>query len=562
MKYAADFETTTDPNDCRVWAYALAKIDDPESVEYGTQLDHFMAFCSRKKDNPIIYFHNLKFDGMFILDWLFRLGFTWKKEKKELTSMTFTTLITDNGKFYEIIVFFYKNGHNINKVTFRDSLKLLPFSVSRIAQAFNLPFEKLTIDYAAPRPRGHQLTDSEIEYIKNDVRIVAAALKVMFDRGMDKMTVGANALANFRKTLSFFEFDRFFPVPVYDAEIRQSYRGGYTYLKKQYKNKELQSGIVLDVNSLYPYVMKAKPLPYGEGIHFEGQYKKNSLFNQYVQAINCQFKLKKGFLPTVQLHHSTIISSQYLENSGGEVYCLYMTNIDLELFFKHYDVYNIYYLGGWMFKSRTGIFDNYIDRWTETKQEAKREGNAPMYQIAKLMLNSLYGKMGVNPNVRSKMPVFDVDRVKLLDGPLEQRTPLYIPAASFITAWARHVTITAAQSVYDRFVYADTDSLHLIGEQLPEGLQIDPLILGAWKHEETFVKAKYIRPKCYIHFGHEPGSEQNSWHVTAAGLPHDCHDQVTWDNFKPGAKFHGKLIPRVVPGGVILESVDFTIDLS
>ena len=31
-KYTADFETTTDPEDCRVWAYAISEIGKPDNL--------------------------------------------------------------------------------------------------------------------------------------------------------------------------------------------------------------------------------------------------------------------------------------------------------------------------------------------------------------------------------------------------------------------------------------------------------------------------------------------------------------------------------------------------
>ena len=43
--YTADFETTTDPNDCRVWAYCLCDIDDIENVIYGNSIEKFIDWC-------------------------------------------------------------------------------------------------------------------------------------------------------------------------------------------------------------------------------------------------------------------------------------------------------------------------------------------------------------------------------------------------------------------------------------------------------------------------------------------------------------------------------------
>ena len=41
-KYVADFETTTLPEDCRVWAYAIVDIENTENVKIGTNIDEFI----------------------------------------------------------------------------------------------------------------------------------------------------------------------------------------------------------------------------------------------------------------------------------------------------------------------------------------------------------------------------------------------------------------------------------------------------------------------------------------------------------------------------------------
>lgn len=72
---------------------------------------------------------------------------------------------------------------------------------------------------------------------------------------------------------------------------------------------------------------------------------------------------------------------------------LYLTNIDLELFFENYEVINPTYLGGWKFKQVDFLFKKYIDKWIERKNRATIEGNKPQRQLSKLMLNSLYRKV-------------------------------------------------------------------------------------------------------------------------------------------------------------------------
>lgn len=576
MRFCADFETTTDKNDCRVWATGICTIDENKKFYYENNIDFFFRFA-QLTPNSTFYFHNLKFDGEFICIWLYEHGYKYTTKQK-LEPNEFNTLISDTGLFYSIKIRFTEE----NITTILDSLKILPFSVDEIAKGFDLENQKLDLDYDTYRPVGHKLTEHEIVYLQHDVFIVAEALLILFKQKLKKMTQGSNALEDFKKIYGKDRFKNDFPIPYYDADVRQSYKGGYTYCNKKFQGLDIEDGLVLDVNSLYPWVMYYCKLPYGEGIEFKGKYQQDDIYNLYVQKIRCNFKLKNGYLPTIQIKqtHSIFQPTEYLLDDEGEYVSLCLTCVDLEIFLEHYEVTNIEYCGGWKFKSTTDTFKAYIDKWYKIKEQATKDGNMPLRQLAKLMLNALYGKFGLNPNVRSKHPYLEDGVLKYRYGPKETRDPLYIPLATFITAWARHKTITAAQSCYDRFLYADTDSLHLIGTELPKQLEIDNLKLGAWKLETRFKRARFLRQKCYIEetliteqekskiledapekskLFYYINGELRHLNVTCAGMPKNVHKDVTWDNFQLGQTYNGKLTPTHVKGGIVLEETTFTI---
>ncbi len=557
MIFSCDFETTTDPDDCRVWGYGIHAVGKDDFI-CGNSLDNFMKWC-RLQPKATLYFHNLKFDGEFIIHWLLSHKFQHEKDKRNNGPNTFNTLISDRGMFYSIEIIWdneIKPGTN-NRTKIYDSLKVLPFSVDKVAKAFDLPISKLKIDYDEYREPGHILTQQEVDYIKNDVAIIAKALPHLFDQKLNKMTQGSNALADYKKVIGKKHFEKWFPILDYevDKQIRQSYKGGFTYLNPIFKKKDLDRGIVLDVNSLYPSVMYDCLLPYGEPVAFTGRYKKDTDYPLYTQMISCSFRIKKNHIPTIQIKNNLAFRpTEYLENSNGEEIVLTLCNPDLYLFLQHYDVFNLEWLGGWKYKASSGMFTKYIDKWYKIKEQATIEGNEPLRTLAKLMLNALYGKFGTNPNVRSKIPYLDENGlVKYKLGEKETRDPVYIPVATFVTSYARNKTISSAQKVYDRFVYADTDSLHLIGTDIPECLDVHQSRLGAWKHESTFEKARFLRQKTYIEQINE------KIHITCAGMPDRCYDGVTWDNFHNGMSYTGKLRFVHVPGGIVLLDTPFTI---
>lgn len=347
-KFTADFETAVWLEDeTWVWAWATCEIGNEKNLQIGNNIDDFIEYCKKEK-NSIFYFHNLKFDSEFIIYWAFKNGFTHVEKKEDIKANTFTTLISDMGQFYQVTLYFEKKNKKVHKVTFIDSLKIIPFSVDQIAKSFNLEISKLKIDYKKPRPKGWELTKEEREYITNDVLIVAKALNTIFSEDLTKMTQGSNALNDFKQILTKSKFNHYFPSLDYevDKDLRKAYKGGFTYLNPIYKEKDIGEGEVLDVNSLYPSVMYEKLLPFGEPIYFNGKYKDDKVYSLYIQMISCSFKLKKNKIPTIQIKNNKAFfrANEYLESSENEIVVLTLTNIDLELFFEHYEVYDLEYI--------------------------------------------------------------------------------------------------------------------------------------------------------------------------------------------------------------------------
>jgi hypothetical protein len=579
-RFTCDFETSTlewykIDGYARVWAYSISEIGNTDNFIYGTNIDDFMKWCSNSKHNYTCYFHNLKFDSEYIFYWLLKNGYECIEDKKARKDKTFTCLLSDTGQFYSVEVYFSVNGKKVNKVTFIDSLKILNFSVEKIAKDFKLPIQKLELDYERYRPVGYKLQQYEIDYIRNDVEIMSMALDIMFNQKLNKLTIGSDALSYYKNDLK--SFNKYYPNIGNDKDklIRKSYRGGWTYLNPKYKNVEVGEGLVIDKNSMYPSMMYYEFMPFGEPVYFEGEYIKDITHPLYIQMFSCSFKVKENKLPTVQLKHTLgYMDNEYVETTEGRIETLTLTNIDLELFLEHYDHSEITYHGGFKFKRITGLFKSYIDYWMEEKIKAGKEGNGAKRQIAKLMLNSLYGKFGLSGTVRGKFPKLEDDIVKYECYPRRERDTVYVPVASFITSYARADIIRTSQAIRDYtmnkygkdfYLYSDTDSVHclkLSDDELKQFMDLDDFRLGAYKVESTFERAKFIRQKCYI----EIDSEGNV-NSTIAGMPKRLGKYVNLDNFESGFSINAddpeyeekKLTYKHVKGGVILVPTDFTI---
>ena len=416
------------------------------------------------------------------------------------------------------------------------------------------------MDYRKYREPGHKITDDELYYISHDVQIVARALQQNFAQGLEKMTIGANAMEFFKQQFGKKAFKTYFPTLSLeaDSDIRKAYRGGFTYVEPKYAGVEIGEGISVDYNSMYPSVMKKYPYPCGAPVIFEGQYEYDPAYPLYVQRMVVEFSLKPEGVPMLQLKNKGFYGNhEYVRETVAPVE-ITVTSVDWEIMQRMYDVDVLMYAGGYKFAARKGLFDEYIDYWGHVKETS----TGGLRQLAKLMLNNLYGKFATNPDVTGKIPVYDTEEgiVRYVLGEEETRDPVYIPVGVFCTAYARRELLFAILDNRERFVYCDTDSLHLLGTEQPANIPIHDKELCHWKVEGTFSRAKHLRAKAYV------WDLNGKFSVTCAGMPDDVKALVNWDNFEFGfsnaftdkdgntkiCPLFAKLMPKTVPGGVVL----------
>lgn len=561
--FCADFETTTDPGDCRVWSWGVANIDSPDQVEVGSDIWGFIQWL---KNHPraLVYFHNARFDFHFILDAIDKMGMRHTLERI-LAPGYYTTLVSDMGTFYNAHIMFDGSKQSVE---IRDSLRLINAPLRDLPGMFGFEESEMKgeIDYDKFRPVGYVPTAQEDEYQKSDVRILAKGIKCALSMGLKKMTAAGCAMADYKARVGK-RFKYWFPVDAEsDNTIRRSYFGGAVMTNPKFKGKKVGYGKVFDVNSHFPAQLRKQSLPYGKPIPFTGQYVPIKTHPLYVQHMRFECVLKEGHVPTLPDNKGFLrASGSWVTDSDGEQLDYVLTNVDIEMLFKHYEVWNVEYVGGYMFRAQKGMFDAYIDFWMDVKKQATKDKNTALRTLAKLMLNSLYGKFGSNPRHGRKTPRREEDgvmRFKVDDDAEEWGDPVYVALASFVTSYARSITLTCAQANYDRFIYCDTDSLHLLGWAPPVGIEVDPYELGAWDNEYDFVEAKYLHSKCYFDCAIDPYGDDGAdiYHVKkCAGMTDTQKKHLIFPHFNEGLTLGGKLKPRPVVGGVVLDETDFTI---
>lgn len=625
--YMADFETTTYENQTftEVWASAIVPLEAPtekSSVLVDNSIDNFMWYVLLKlQGNSKIYFHNLKFDGMFILSWLkkhndmFReYNFTVDNEKrlKKQQDMRYTTggvyiySISDKGQWYSITL-----KYRGKIITFVDSLKLLPFSVAEIGKAFKTKYQKTSIEYVGFRKAGSPIPEDEQEYIKNDVLVVKEALNIMYEEGHNKMTIGACCMGEYKHLCwhDKLEYSKMFPdlykieCPIdgfsnADEYIRKSYKGGWCYLKRGCENKLYEGiGTTCDVNSLYSSVMSGESgnrYPCGKPTFFTGdipdicyeKYENGENKYYYFVRVRTRFYIKENYLPTIQIKGSKfyngrewLVTSDYFykgkyhktfidyDETEKEIKpTLTLTCTDWELMKKHYNLVDCEILDGCYFRCYRGYFDNYINKWKEIKQKEKGAKRT----LAKLFLNNLYGKLASSTESSYKMMFLDENNImKSYIVEENEKTAGYIAIGSAITAYARNFTISCAQLNYNTFIYADTDSIHCFCE--PDK------IIGApehatdflhWKYESCWDKAIFVRQKTYIeHQTHDNREKcEPFYNIKCAGMGKNAKSilnewlesgRISLSDFKTGLKVPHNLKAYTIEGGIILKDVEY-----
>lgn len=535
---SSDFETTFDGTRARVW---LADLCDLSTLEHIT-VNNIQAWLQAVLDfsYETIYFHNLKYDGAYILDYLLNSGFLWVENKKEMGDNSVSGLISDVGSWYYLTIM--TGGKT---VTIYDSLKKIPLSVSNMARAYGLEMKKGEIDYNLPRDTDYEPTEEEVAYIRNDTEIVARCLNLKFDQGLCNMTVAADAVYSYRKTVNFetlFVTKYWASHPAVDAFCRKAYFGGISWVNPLIEGMVVQNIHTYDYNSMYPSVMLKYPYPVYYPARFKGAPHEG--YPLYIARCSVDVELLPGCLPTLRDSRTGSWVTEY----SGE---LTLTSVDIETACNNYSG-RIDVLEGYCFRAEAGIFNDYVNEWRRIKENT----TGGQRQIAKDMQNSLYGKFGTNP-LRAKRSVSLVDdRLKTTVLPYEEGPCLNVSIAAFVTAYARKELSEGFHN--SSFVcYVDTDSLH-IGEYAGIAPSFDGITdqraYGCWKKEGEFIRGKYLRQKTYVE-----EREDGSLNVCACGCPEGAKQYVTFDNFKLGAEYPGKLSQQIVPGGCILRESKFTV---
>lgn len=441
-----------------------------------------------KPGKTYVYAQNLSgFDGIFLMKHLLSFG--------KVTPLF-------NGKIISIKVKVTGNNKSDTKtIVFKDSYLLLPLSLRKLCEAFEVesskdyfPFKLMNIFYKGILPKlenwsGIPLNDYEkllkeytgvewnfkqeaIKYCKLDClalhQILVKFNELIFKEfhiNIDKSLTLPSLAMRIYKTHYMPENSIYQILGNVESDIRQSYTGGAVDV---YIPHNRVSGLLdnikakfitlfyYDVNSLYPSVMA---MPIGKPIAFEGDIRKvePNAYGFFYCKITSPNQLDH---PILQRRVKTVNGMRTIAGLGsweGWIYSIEMDNA-----IKH--GYIIEILKGYQFE-KGYIFKEYIEKMYNLRLQYDK--SHPLNLIAKLLQNSLYGKFAMK-NEGTLIDIFDSSNEKDLKK-FDTMLELYDDTlADYIKIGNHYITIRKSLANYK---HDEEDSFH--------GLEVNVAIASA-----------------------------------------------------------------------------------
>lgn len=412
--------------------------------------------------------------------------------------------------------FYYDKGMTYILVIRKDKLRIkclsstnfFPFSLEKLGVMLNIAKGKIDFDKVS--------RSDLITYCKQDVFILRKAMEY-YITFLDDQGLGKFSMSRAGQAFGSFRY-KYMKQPIYlhkhpkATELEESgYFGGRVEARFL--------GIVpgksfthLDVNSLYPFVMKNRRVPvklidHGWSMTIE---KMTELLEKYCCMAKVDLstpepayaKRYKGKLVFPQGKFSTTLCSE------GLLYAIKCNHI------RYIHEFTVY--------QANHIFGDYVTAFYKMRKQYAKADNVVMQEIAKNFLNYLYGKFAQKADCVEMEEDITFDGYyrdeiyDLVTGKTEITTKMFnriwrtfgkepskvyfVAIAAHITEYARFVLYRYMQKVgMQNVLYCDTDSLKMRSCHLPKLKgDIDNKILGKLKIEDRTKHLSIFGAKYYI----------------------------------------------------------------
>lgn len=592
---------------------------------YDTVVDYVNAIRDRiveqSKRNAIIYFHNMKFDASNILYALLTLGYIYTDDIKQL--------LIQESNWYT----FRLNYRGIS-LEFRDSYMLISQPLRSFQKTFGLSIGKSTEDswkdrldeVATVNALLNRTEPGLMEYALLDIDVLQAGLDKFWvlqgGKKASKLTAASLAYSEWLSVIEehgyrtadgvyhkgFIEVDKKkkltivmdddMPKFIHDI-TNYTYRGAVCYPNPDYTNKTLKGIYVyIDANSLYPSAMLPSVqgrnrynqmelthyYPVGVPVRLKSMPKEEIMKDRrYVSFLKLRIKAKikpDAVIPFVSLGRQGRVgegfnrlyrTNEFLREIDET---FWVTSIDYRSIQNYYDIEELEFIEGIIYtpeNTSNDIFNEYISKWRIIKEQAAREGNAGLKQLAKIMLNSLYGKFAQSiDNIETFFEFGENGSLTVSEGSFDGKTSLKnMGIAAMITSYAREILLDVANILSpEEFLYCDTDSIIMTESGWRKIREVKGLLdkaeFGCWDVEHIVKKVKILHQKCYMITEFEAFQRDHKRErtvVKCAGASEDIKRYIQYYNFNRGETIKGARMKKAKQtiGGIALESRPFSI---
>lgn len=405
---------------------------------------------------------------------------------------------------------FYKNI----TVSFYDSSALLPFSLAKLTEAFDVPNKKGSIDFDK---WDGKVTKELLEYLEDDCKGLYQVLERFYSWPLIKfagpsVTMASQAMLVFR---TFLKRELFPLSQSADTFVRRGYFGGRTEIFKPYFEQKPKKGPLraYDANSLYPAVMVENSFP-GNFEKFSYTYDgtKMGFFEAEVDVPKDMYVPPLGTIFDVPTKTDQYIKGKKVSKETTSAKFIFPTGrfsgiwstIELE-YAKSLGVKIISTGRGCYFQNEGPLFKEYIETLYEMRMEAKRKGDGVTDVLTKLLMNSTYGKFGIqldrellsiDEGQDDAIPDMEFSKGDKHFRLVKMATKLNTFSNVAIAAWVTSLSRIKMHKYYmeceGEIWYTDTDSLYTTKKF------IDSKDLGFLKWEGDNKRACFLLPKTYM----------------------------------------------------------------
>ena len=538
-------------------------------------LDNLNEDLQNKNEKAYFFAHYHDFDILKLFQYCIEKDF-------KIRINTHRTIISDR-KFLNLVF------RRWNRIIFRDSYRVIPIKLDKITKEFDCKVKKIDLEKEVKKlgykTKEHFFREvdpnNELleEYLTNDVvglhealvkfiEITKVNLKKLITTASVAMEVFQTRFEDDYKSIILD--DKRQKEVGYKEDVRKFKRSGYLGGRVEVVKRVLEKGYTYDVNSLYPYCMYNFEYPAGNykvipeklpGRDIDKEVVKHEFNRLFRKRDKLGMVRAKVYVPeSVYIPPLPIKIKQKIYYPVGEFKGTW-TSPELFHAIEKYGVKVLKIEKIIVWNKKIKPFVKYVDEF----YKLKLQGDSVRRFIAKLLMNSLYGKFGMrevkekffyedefNEKYKDKYEVkrktyFLGEPVIIIDDDNWSKRKSYIKPhiAAFITSYSRLVLIKEIEDKLEKgydIVYYDTDSLHTNCQPNEFG-KVDEKKLGYWKLEKTVEKGYYILPKFY-----SLKTEKDSY-TKIKGVPKDkmlSFDEIKklYENLKTHITFDcGKRLP-------------------